>query len=66
VLKGSMGFGAHSVMHSAKVTELSADLPVVIEIVDSEENIRRLLPAIDGMVQEGMITMEGVRIVTYR
>ena len=66
VLKGSMGFGAHSVLHSAKVTELSADLPVVIEIVDSEENVRRLLPAIDGMVHEGLITMEAVRVVSYR
>ena len=61
-----MGFGAHSVLHSAKVTELSADLPVVIEIVDSEENVRRLLPAIDGMVREGLITMEAVRVVSYR
>jgi PII-like signaling protein len=66
VLKGSMGFGAHSVLHTAKVLELSADLPVVIEVVDTEEKIRRLLPVVDAMVQEGMITMEAVRIVAYR
>jgi uncharacterized protein len=66
VLKGSMGFGAHSVLHTAKVLELSADLPVVIEIVDSEEKVRRLLPEVDAMVREGMITMEAVRIVTQR
>jgi PII-like signaling protein len=66
VLKGSMGFGAHSVLHTAKVTELSTDLPVVIEVVDTEEKIRQLLPAVDGMVREGMITMEAVRILAYR
>jgi PII-like signaling protein len=66
VLKGSMGFGAHSVLHTAKVLELSADLPIVIEIVDTEEKIRRLLPVVDAMVREGLITMESVRIVAYR
>jgi uncharacterized protein len=66
VLKGPMGFGAHSVLHTAKVTELSTDLPVVIEVVDTEEKVRQLLPAVDAMVREGMITMEAVRIVAYR
>jgi len=66
VLKGAMGFGAHSVLHTAKVLELSADLPVVIEIVDTEEKVRRLLPAVDAMVREGLITMEAVRIVAHR
>jgi hypothetical protein len=66
VLKGSMGFGAHSVLHTAKVLELSADLPVVIEIVDTEEKVRRLLPEVDAMVREGLITMEAVRIVAHR
>jgi len=66
VLKGAMGFGAHSVLHTAKVLELSADLPVVIEIVDTEEKVRRLLPIVDAMVREGLITMEAVRIVAYR
>jgi PII-like signaling protein len=66
VLKGSMGFGAHSVLHTAKVLELSADLPVVIEVVDTEEKVRRLLPVVDTMVQEGLITMEAVRIMAWR
>ena len=66
VLKGSMGFGAHSVLHTAKVLELSTDLPIVIEIVDTEEKIRQLLPRVDAMVHEGLITMEAVRIVAYR
>jgi len=66
VLKGSMGFGAHSVLHTAKVLELSADLPVVIEIVDTEDKVRRLLPEVDAMVREGLITMEAVRIVACR
>jgi uncharacterized protein len=66
VLKGSMGFGAHSVLHSAKVTELSADLPLVIELVDSEAKIQQLLPSIDALIHEGLITMEAVRIVSFR
>jgi len=66
VLRGSMGFGANSVLHTAKVVDLSTDLPIVIEIVDSQENIQRLLPHLDAMVKEGMITMESVRIIAYR
>jgi PII-like signaling protein len=66
VLRGSMGFGANSVLHTSKVLELSTDLPIVIELVDSEENIRILLPHLDAMVHEGMITMESVRILLYR
>lgn len=66
VLRGSMGFGANSVLHTNKVLVLSTDLPIVIEIVDSREKIDTLLPALDDMVQEGMITMEEVRILAYR
>ncbi len=66
VLRGSMGFGANSVLHTNKVLVLSTDLPIVIEIVDSREKIETLLPALDDMVQEGMITMEEVRILAYR
>jgi uncharacterized protein len=66
VLKGSMGFGAHSVLHTAKITELSADLPIVIEIADTEDKVRRILPALDAMVPEGLMTMESVRILAYR
>jgi uncharacterized protein len=66
ILQGTMGFGANSVLHTAKVLELSTDLPIVMEFVDSEENIRKLLPVLDGIVHEGLITMEAVRIVAYR
>jgi PII-like signaling protein len=66
VLRGSEGFGAHSVVHKAKLLEMSADLPIVIEIVDAQEKIQTLLPHLDSMVTEGMITMENVRILSYR
>ena len=65
VLKGSMGFGANSVLHTNKVLVLSTDLPIVIEIVDSREKIAGFLPTLDSLVQEGMITMEGVHIYKY-
>jgi PII-like signaling protein len=66
VLRGTQGFGAHSVVHKAKLLELSADLPIVVEIVDSAEKIKTLLPHLDELVKEGMITMEEVRILAYR
>jgi uncharacterized protein len=66
VLRGSEGFGAHSVVHSTSLLEMSTDLPIVIEIVDTEEQIKRLLPHLETMVQEGMITMEYVMIILYR
>ncbi len=66
VLRGPMGFGAHSRLHTAKILRLSMDLPIVIEIVDMEERINRLLPWLDDMVQEGLVTLEGVRIIKYR
>jgi uncharacterized protein len=66
VLRGVMGFGAHSRLHTSKVLRLSEDLPIVVEIVDSEEKIERLLPYLDEMVQEGLLTMERVRVVKYR
>ncbi|MEI8197529.1 MAG: DUF190 domain-containing protein [Phycisphaerae bacterium] len=66
VLRGSMGFGANSVLHTNKVLELSTDLPIVIELVDLEVNIRKLLPHLEKMVREGMITMESVRVLLYR
>jgi hypothetical protein len=66
VSRGIMGFGADSRMHSAKILRLSGDLPVVVEIVDSEENIQKLLPFLDEAVQEGLITMEKVRVIKYR
>ncbi|HXY36672.1 MAG TPA: DUF190 domain-containing protein [Planctomycetaceae bacterium] len=66
VLRGTEGFGAHSVVHSTSLLEMSTDLPIVIEIVDTEEQVKRLLPHLEEMVQEGMITMEYVVIILYR
>ena len=66
VLKGSMGYGAHSRVHTAKVLRLSEDLPIVIEIVDSKSKIDELMPHIDEMVQEGLVTIESVRVIRYR
>ena len=66
VLRGIMGFGADSRMHTAKILRLSEDLPVVVELVDTEENLNRLLPFLDETVEEGLITLEKVRVVKYR
>ena len=66
VLKGFMGFGAHSRIHTAKILQLSEDLPVVVEIVDTEEKIQAFLPVLDGMVREGLVTLEKVRVLLYR
>jgi hypothetical protein len=66
VLRGSEGFGAHSVVHKTSLLEMSTDLPVVIEIVDVEEKVKLLLPYLETMVQEGMITMEHVVVLMYR
>ncbi len=66
VLKGQMGFGADSRMHTAKVLRLSEDLPIVVEIVDSTEKIEDFLPELDGMIEEGMVTIEKVRVLAYR
>ncbi len=65
VLRGPMGFGKHSLVHAAKVLELSTDLPVVVEIVDSEEKIRAFIPIVDSLVSEGLVTLEAVRILKY-
>ncbi|MDD5503849.1 MAG: DUF190 domain-containing protein [Candidatus Omnitrophica bacterium] len=66
VLRGVMGFGASSRMHSAKILQLSQDLPVVIEIVDTQENLNKILPLLDEIVGEGLITIEKVRVIKYR
>ena len=65
VLRGPMGFGRHSRVHTAKLLELSTDLPVVIEIVDAEDKVEAFLPAVDELVTEGLVTLEAVRIVRY-
>ncbi len=66
VLQGFMGFGAHSRIHTAKVLQLSEDLPVVVEIVDTQDKIRAFLPVLDGMVREGLVTLEKVQVISYR
>jgi len=66
VLRGVMGFGADSRMHSAKILRLSEDLPIVIEIVDTEEKLDTLIPFLDEVVTEGLITLEKVRVIKYR
>ena len=66
VLRGLGGFGAHSRLHTAKVLRLSADLPIVIEIVDTIQKIEAFLPIIDGVVKEGMVTLEKADIRFYR
>lgn len=66
VLRGQMGYGARSRVHTAKLLRLSEDLPVVIEIVDTREKIDELLPFLDEIVQEGLVTLEKVDIITYR
>jgi hypothetical protein len=66
VLRGSMGFGAHSRLHTAKVLRLSGDLPVVIEIVDSRKRIDELLAQIDHMIDDGLVTLERVEVIKYQ
>ena len=66
VLRGAMGFGANSRMHTTKLLELSTDLPILVEIVDSAEKLKELLPFLDEVVLEGLITIEEVRVLKYR
>ena len=66
VLRGIEGFGADSRLHTARILRLSEDLPVLIEIVDSAEQIDRILPVLDEMVGEGMVTVERVEVIAYR
>ena len=66
VLRGAMGFGKSSRLHTAKILRLSLDLPLVIEIVDSEEKINSFLPELDKMISGGLVTLEQVRVIEYR
>lgn len=66
VLRGVEGFGAHSRLHTARILRLSEDLPVVIEAVDRAERIDAILPKLDTMVTEGLVTLERVEIIAYR
>ncbi len=66
VLRGFLGFGSSSQVHSAKILRLSEDLPMVVEIVDSQAKIEGFLPILDKLITEGLVTMEKVKIITYR
>src|SRR5216110_2196186 len=66
VLRGPTGFGANSRLHTAKILRLSEDLPIIVEIVDSKEKIDELMPHVDQMVQEGLVTLERVQVLKYR
>src|SRR6267378_1796908 len=66
VLRGPMGFGKSSRLHTAKILRLSMDLPLVIEIVDAEEKIQAFLPILNEMMKGGLVTMEKVKVLQYR
>ena len=66
VLRGTLGFGKSSRLHTAKILRLSYDLPVVVEIVDSEEKINAFLPVLEPMVEGGLVTLEKARVLVYR
>jgi len=66
VLRGPMGFGKSSRLHTAKILRLSMDLPLVIEIVDAEDKIQSFLPILDEMMKGGLVTLEKVKVIHYR
>jgi PII-like signaling protein len=66
VLRGPMGFGAASRIHTAKILRLSMDLPIVIEIVDSEEKVKAFLPELEKMMGGGLVTLEKIKVIHYR
>lgn len=65
IFRGVAGFGARSVVHTAHILRLSEDLPIVIEVVDTEEHVQRLVPILDEMVSEGLVTLEKARVLKY-
>jgi len=65
VFRGVAGFGANSVIHTTRLLDLSSDLPIVVEIVESEEHVQRLLPILEEMMDDGLVTMEKVRVLRY-
>ena len=65
VLRGPMGFGQSSRLHTAKILRLSEDLPMIIEIVDSEDKIKAFLPTLDAMMPSGLVTLEKVQVLQY-
>ncbi len=66
IVRGFQGFGANSRIHTSKVLRLSEDLPIIIEIVDSEDKIESFLPGLDSLIHEGLVTLEKVRVIVYR
>ena len=66
VLRGVMGFGKHSILHTAKILRLSEDMPMIIEIADSLDNIEKFLPVLDELIKDGLVTIEKVRVIHYR
>ncbi|MFN2509457.1 MAG: DUF190 domain-containing protein [Chthoniobacterales bacterium] len=66
VLRGPMGFGAASRIHTAKILRLSTDLPIVIEIADTEEKVNGFLPELEEMIGGGLVTLEKIRVIHYR
>jgi PII-like signaling protein len=66
VVRGVMGFGKHSVLHTAKILRLSEDLPMLVEIADSLEKIEQFLPMLDQMITDGLVTLERVRVIQYK
>jgi PII-like signaling protein len=66
VLRGVMGYGKHSILHTAKILRLSEDLPMVIEIVDSADRINAFLPVLEQMIKDGLVTLERVKVLHYQ
>lgn len=66
VLRGVMGYGKNSILHTAKILRLSEDLPMVIEIVDSLEKVEAFLPELDAMITDGLVTLEKVKVLRYK
>jgi len=66
VLRGVMGFGKNSILHTAKILRLSEDLPMVVEIVDSLEKVEAFVPTLDEMIKDGLVTIEKVRVIHYK
>ena len=66
VLRGVGGFGSSSVYHTDKLLRLSQDLPIILEVIESQERIDQILPRLDEMVEGGLITLEKVRVILYR
>lgn len=66
VLRGVMGFGKNSILHTAKILRLSEDLPMVVEIVDSLEKVEKFLPLLDEMISDGLVTIEKVKVIHYK